>query len=231
MKRQNDFEANGHVSSVRGGGSLPTLVAVLAILLLLVGCGGNEEARRSYPPPPNSTTEGPTSGAPTGRSAVEADDQDESLEGEAFTLDRGLPVPPRFEAAYQRKAPIVVEFFQKGRDPYYPQGLEVDEMVNNDLVALRDEYPQIEFFTYDTDTPGDAATSEDLERGEYGSLAAQLEVGYTPFVAMLAPREEGYVVEHVFQGYVDQAVLDQELFELANTYVEGDPSGAGQAQS
>ncbi len=226
MKRQNDFEAHGYASSVQRSGSLPALVAVLAILLLLVGCGGNEEAKQAYPPPPASTTEGPTGGGAAGGSAGEADDQDESLEGEAFTLDRGLPVSPRFEAAYQRKVPIVVEFFQKGRDTYYPQGLEVDEMVNNDLMALRDEYPQIEFFTYDTDTRGDAATSEDLERGEYGFLAAQLEVGYTPFVAMLAPREEGYVVEHVFQGYVDRAVLDQELFELANTYVEGGPSSA-----
>jgi hypothetical protein len=53
---------------------------------------------------------------------VKADDQDESLEGEAFTLDQDVPFPPRFEAAYQREVPIVVEFFQKGQDPYYPQG-------------------------------------------------------------------------------------------------------------
>ena len=222
MKGQNQFEGIGLLNSVRRWCLLLALVAVLAILLLLVSCVGSEESQQAYPPPPGSPTEGPTGGV-----AGEADDQDEGLEGETFTLDRGLPVPSRFEAAYRRKAPIVVGFFQKGQDPYYPQGPEVDEMVHDDLMALRDEYPHIEFFTYDTDAPGDAAASEDLERSEYGSLAVQLEVGYTPFVAMLAPREEGYVVEHVFQGYVDQAVLDQELFELANAYVEGGPSSAG----
>lgn len=227
MRWQNDFEGNGPVSSVRSRASLPALVVVLAILLLVVSCGGNEGARQADPPSPGSATEGPTGGDGAGGADVGADDQDEGLEGEVFTLDQGLPVPPRFEAAYQRKAPIVVEFFQRGQDPYYPQGLDVDEMVNNDLMALRDEYPQIEFFTYDIDTPGDAESSADLERGEYGSLAAQLEVGYTPFVALLAPHEEGYVVEHVFEGYVDRAVLDQELFELTNAYGEDGPTTAG----
>jgi hypothetical protein len=32
-------------------------------------------------------------------------------------------------------------------------------MVNEELMALRDEYPSIEFFTYDTDALGDAVTS------------------------------------------------------------------------
>ncbi len=182
------------------------LLAVLVALLLTPGCAGGEddEARQASSPPPGGST-------------VEVGAQAESLEDEPFTLNQRLPVPPRFEAAYQRKAPIVVEFFQQGQDPYYPQGLEVDEMVNEDLTALRDEYPGVEFFTYDIDDPGDAGTGEDLQRGEYGSLATQLDVGYTPFVAMLEPLEEGYVIRDVFEGYVDRAVLDQALYELANT--------------
>ena len=97
-------------------------------------------------------------------------------------------------------------------------------MVNNDLTSLRDDYPGAEFFTYDIDNPGYAGISEDLEPGEYGTLAAQLDVRYTPFVAMLAPGEEGYVVEEVFQGYVDQTVLDQALYELSNTCIDDDPT-------
>jgi hypothetical protein len=32
-----------------------------------------------------------------------------------------------------------------------------------------------------------------------------LDVGYTPFVAMLTPRGEGYAIENLFQGYVERA--------------------------
>jgi len=52
-----------------------------------------------------------------------------------------------------------------------------------------------------------------LDRGEYGTLGTQLNAGYTPFVAMLAPREE-YIVENLFQGYVERGVLEQALFDL-----------------
>ena len=139
-------------------------------------------------------------------------------------LNQRQPVPQDFRAAYQRKALIVVEFFQKGEDPFYPQGLEVDEIVNNNLRDLRSDYPEIEFFTYDITEPGDAETSEDLDRGECGTLAAQLDVGFTPFIAMMAPREEEYVIENLFQGYVEQEVLDQALFDLARTDVGGNSS-------
>jgi hypothetical protein len=148
----------------------------------------------------------------------------ETLKDIPFTLNQQQPVPPDFRAAYQRKALIVVEFFKKGEDPFYPQGLKVDDKVNNDLNALRSDYPEVEFFTYDIDKPGNAETSEDLDRGEYGTLAAQLKVGYTPFVAMLAPRGEGYVIKNLFQGYVERGVLDQALFDLTNTDVRGNSS-------
>ena len=49
---------------------------------------------------------------------------------------------------------------------------------------LRAKYPQVEFFAYDITKPGNAETSEELNQGEYGTLATQLEVGYTPYVAM-----------------------------------------------
>ncbi len=206
----NGINGKGSTRSVWVSGSFLSLfLAALASLLLAAGCvSGDEQARQASPTPPNKTS--------VGGSTAEDDAQASSLEGETFTLAPSLPVPPRFEAAYQREVPIVVEFFQQGQDPYYPQGLEVDEMVNNDLMALRDDYPGAEFFTYDIDNPGNAETSEDLEPGEYGTLAAQLDVGYTPFVAMLAPRENGYVVEEVFQGYVDREILDQALYELTN---------------
>jgi hypothetical protein len=89
------------------------------------------------------------------------------------------------------------------------------------LSALRDKYPQIEFFYYDTAEPGNAESSEELNQGEYGTLAIQLEVGYTPFVAMLAPRGEEYVVETLFQGYVEWSVLDHALFDLSSADVGG----------
>ena len=53
-----------------------------------------------------------------------------------------------------------------------------------------------------------------MDRGEYGILATQLEVGYTPFVAMLEPRGERYVIDNLFQGYVERGVSNQALFDL-----------------
>jgi hypothetical protein len=51
-----------------------------------------------------------------------------------------------------------------------------------------------------------------------------LDVGYTPFVAMLAPRGEGCVIENLFQGYVERSALDQALFDLAASDVGGNSS-------
>jgi hypothetical protein len=51
-----------------------------------------------------------------------------------------------------------------------------------------------------------------------------LDVGYTPFVAMLAPRGEGYVIENLFQRYVERGVLAQALFGLAASDVGGNSS-------
>ncbi len=165
----------------------------------------------------------PGANAPGG-STVKSATGAETLKDSPFRLNLRQPVPPDFRAAYQRKALIVVEFFDEGEDNFYPQGTEVDKLVSNYLGDLRGKYPQVEFFSYDIDRPGEAETSEDLDRGEYGTLAAQLEVGYTPFVAMLAPRGNEYVVENLFQGYVERGVLDQALFDLTSVDVRGNSS-------
>ena len=204
-----------------------------ATLVLAAGCGGDDEAEEATVPPPAGQTApsqagGATSAAPGGNTAggatVEADAQAESLQDTPFVLNTDLPVPPDFRAAYQRKALIVVEFFKQGQDPFYPQGLEVDDLVNSDLQYLQSEYPEVEYFTYDISDPGTAETSEELERGQYGTLAAQLDVGFTPFIAMLAPRGEQYTIENLFQGYVEEGVLDQALFDLTNIDVQGNSS-------
>jgi hypothetical protein len=41
---------------------------------------------------------------------------------------------------------------------------------------------------------------------------------------MLAPRGEQYVIENLFQGYVEEGVLSQALFDLSNTDVQGNSS-------
>jgi hypothetical protein len=214
--------------SVRNPGSF--LVLLVLAILLITSCGGGGGREAPAPPPPGGAKSGGNiaGGAPVentvGGSTVSAPTQAETVKDTPFTLNQRQPVPPDFRAAYQRKALIVVEFFKKGEDPFYPQGLKVDDAVNNDLNDLRSDYPEVEFFTYDIDKPGNAETSEDLGRGEYGTLAAQLKVGYTPFVAMLAPRGEGYVIKSLFRGYVERGVLDQALFDLANTDVRGNAS-------
>ncbi|MDQ3891504.1 MAG: hypothetical protein M3274_01200 [Actinomycetota bacterium] len=79
--------------------------------------------------------------------------------------------------------------------------------------------------TYDIGRPGAAETSEELDRGEYGTLGTQLNAGYSPFVAMYpSPRGEGYIVENLFQGYVERGVLEQALFDLVASDVGGNSS-------
>ncbi len=215
---------------------------VLAILLVVAGCGGGGEEKAQQEPKAPEGAEGGAKGgqkgdakggakggSTAGGSTVASPTAAETLEDSPFTLNQRQPVPQDFRQAYQRRALIVVEFFKPKPDSdegiEYPQGIrKVDGLVNRDLDSLRGKYPEIEFFTYDITRPGNAETSEDLDRGEYGTLAAQLEVGYTPFIAMLAPRGEEYVVENLFQGYVERGVLDQALFDLASTDVGGNSS-------
>jgi hypothetical protein len=79
--------------------------------------------------------------------------------------------------------------------------------------------------TNDIGRPGAAETSEELDRGEYGTLGTQLNAGYSPFVAMYpSPRGEGYIVENLFQGYVERGVLEQALFDLVASDVGGNSS-------
>ena len=81
--------------------------------------------------------------------------------------------------------------------------------------------------TYDIGRPGAAETSEELDRGEYGTLGTQLNAGYSPFVAMYpSPRGEGYIVINLFQGYVERGVLEQALFDLVTSDVGGNSSDA-----
>ena len=225
--RESTIEGSGFGGLVRRSASI-LAVLTLAVILLVAGCGGGgEEAKKAEPPPPDKAADpkaAPPGNAPGG-ATVESKTNAETLEDTPFELNQRLTVPPDFRAAYQRRALIVVQFSKEAPDSTrgieYPQGIGPDEEVGQALSDLRADYPQIEFFSYDIGRPGEAEASEDLARGEYGTLAAQLEVGYTPFVAMLAPQAEGYVIKNLFQGYVDRGVLEQALFDLTRFDVGG----------
>lgn len=147
---------------------------------------------------------------------------EDSVEDEPFDLVvEGQAVPPDFRAAYERESPIVVQFYEQGGMSFYPRGLGVDSAVDKSIKQLENQYPDVEFFSYDIDDPGIAEGGSALERGQYGTLATQLGVNLTPYVAMLAPREKGYVYESVFVGYVTEPVLTQALSDLANIQTKG----------
>lgn len=203
------------------------MLLALITLILVVGCGGGGKEQAQLPPKPPSDEASvvPVENTADG-STVESTAGAECLKDGPFRLNLQQPAPTDFRAAYQRKALIVVEFFKKGQNDFYPQGLKVDDQVSNYLQDLRGRYPQVEFFDYDIDKPGQAENSEDLGRGEYGTLAAQLKVGYTPFVVMLAPRGDEYVLKNLFQGYVDRGVLAQVPFDLTKVDVRGNSGGA-----
>ncbi|MCA1848179.1 MAG: hypothetical protein LC704_04175, partial [Actinobacteria bacterium] len=211
---------------IRVGGvrSLPARVGLCLALILIgalsAGCGGGGGEETTVPPA--ATTPAATSPA-TGEGTIGIG-QAETIRDVPFSLNTEQPVPPDFKEAYQRRALIVVQFYKVGEDPFYPQGLGVDERVRASMERLRTQYPTVEFFSYDIDNPGTTEGGEELEPGQYGTLAAQLGVGFTPFVAMLAPSGEEYVITNLFQGYVPRPVLSQALFDLSAVQVETNTS-------
>ncbi len=196
------------------------LLVLILTGILSAGCGGGGEEEGATPPP----TPPATATTPPAAESTVGFGQAETTEDVPFSLNMEQPVPPAFREAYQRRALISVQFYKATEDPFYPQGLGPDEQVRNSMDGLRPLYPTIEFFSYDIDDPGPAESSEQLEPGQYGTLAAQLGVGLTPFVAMLAPSGDGYVITNLFQGYVPSPVLSQALFDLSAIPVEDNTS-------
>jgi hypothetical protein len=207
---------------VNGVWSLPARVGLFLSLILIgalsAGCGGGGEETTV---PPTTT---PAATSPTAGEGTVGIGQAETVRDVPFSLNTEQPVPPDFTEAYKRRAVISVQFYKVGEDPFYPQGLGPDRRVQSTMERLRSRYPTVEFFSYDIDNPGTAESTEELERGQYGTLAAQLGVGYTPFVAMLAPSGEQYVITNLFQGYVPRPVLNQALFDLSAIQVETNTS-------
>ena len=66
--------------------------------------------------------------------------------------------------------------------------------------------------------------SEGLGPGQYSTLAAQLGVDFTPFVAMLAPSGEQLRDYDLYQGYVSRPVPSRALFDLSSVKVEANTS-------
>ena len=194
---------------------------IFASAFALAACGGGGgEATPSPTPVPEASS--PSSGTAIDGGIGEG--QAESTTDLPFKLNTDQPVPPGFEEAYGRGARIVVQFYKLDEDSLsYPQGLEVDRQVNSSMERLSSRYPTIEFFSYEITDPG-KVDDESLEPGQYGTLAAQLGVGITPFVAMLAPKEDEYVVTNLYQGYVPEPVLSQALFDLAAVQVDDNTS-------
>ena len=200
------------------------LALILGCLLVIAGCGSAESQD------PVTPAQSPEASAPAGtptENVEVGEGQAESTKDTPFTLNTDQPVPPNFEEAYGRRARIVVQFYKLDEDSLsYPQGLSVDRKVNKSMERLSTKYPTIEFFSYGIGDPGPVGDEKSLKPGEYGTLAAQLGVGITPFVAMLVPSGDEYVITNLFEGYVPRPVLSQALFDLAAVQVEDNTSDA-----
>jgi len=153
--------------------------------------------------------------------------QAETIKDRPLALNLDQPLPPDFKTAYQQRSLITVQFDKTNQqDPFYPQGLVADRKMSSSIESLRSQYPTIKFFNYDIDDPGAAIDGTKLQAGQYGTLAAQLGVGLTPFFATLAPASngDGYLIKNLFQGYVPRPVINQALFDLSAVQVENDTS-------
>ena len=203
------------------------MLLIVACTIFVVSCGESED-EAAVPEASDPAT--PEVVAPPGNedAVPVGEGQAETLSDVPFTLNTEQPVPPNFSEAYGRRARIAVQFYKLDEDALdYPQGLTVDRQMRDDMEELQTQYPTIEFFSYDISNPGAATDGGELQEGEYGSLAAQLGVGMTPFVAMLAPSADGYIITNLFQGYTPQSVLSQALFDLAAVEVEDNTSDVG----
>jgi hypothetical protein len=202
------------------------LALIVVCVMALAGCGllGGDETTPTPTPVPEASS--PATGAASTAASGAAVDvgQAESTKDTPFTLNTDQPVPPDFEEAYGRGARIVVQFYKTEEDSLsYPQGLEVDRQVDRSMERLSGRYPTVEFFSYQITDPG-KVDEKTLKPGQYGTLAAQLGVGITPFVAMLAPSGDEYVITNLYQGYVPEPVLSQALFDLAAVQVDDNTS-------
>src|SRR5215210_5617861 len=203
-------------------GLLVYLALILGCLFVFAGCGSDES--QAPVTPSQSTETSIPEGTPTENTVV-GEGQAESTKDEAFKLNTSQPMPPNFEEAYGRRARLVVQFYKLDQDSLsYPQGLSVDRKVNMSMMRLSTKYPDIEFFSYGIENPGPVGEDQGLQPWEYGTLAAQLGVGITPFIAMLAPSGDEYVITNLFEGYVPRPVLSQALFDLAAVRVEDNTS-------
>ena len=208
-----DDSWKGMFRFMKGKGLLILLLSTLT-LALLTGCG---VAQRTTPGAKTALAQGTSTGGATGGGVTVASGGAESLRKEPFVLNRQQEVPLEFKAAYDRKAPIVIQFYKKDDNSSYPQGLTPDRLVDRYVGKLKSRYPAVEFFSYGIDSPGAIGGTTKLAMDQYGTLAAQLGVGYTPFVATLAPSGSSYTIENLFEGYVTKPVLDQAVFDLAST--------------
>nr|MDP9480003.1 hypothetical protein [Actinomycetota bacterium] len=183
-------------------------ILVLLCVALLSGCGGGEDEE----PVSSAQSSAPTAAVVEPTDVVQEGvpvgiGQAETTGDVPFTLNTEQPVPPNFREAYGRGARIVVQFYKLEEDSLsYPQGLSVDRQVRDAVERLGAQYPTIEFFSYEISDPGPVDTERELAPGEYGTLAAQLGVGITPFVAMMAPSGDQYAITNLFQGYVPDPV-------------------------
>jgi hypothetical protein len=196
------------------------LAVLIAAVVFLASCGGGGEETTAAPP----ATTAAAASVPGVAETTVGSGQSETVRDQPFQLNTDQPIPADFEAAYQRNSLIAVQFYKPVDDPFYPQGLSVDTQAKKHLDRLRPDYPTVEFFQYDITQPGTATEQDELREGEYGTLAAQMGVGLTPFVATLAPSDEGYVIENLFQGFTPRPVLSQALFDLTATDVNSNTS-------
>jgi hypothetical protein len=195
------------------------LALFFTCLCVFAGCGGGGGTQATSTPVPTPAPSSPAIDTGVGVG------QTESTKDTPFKLNTDQPVPPDFKEAYARGARIVVQFYKLDEDSLsYPQGLDVDRQVNRSMQRLSERYSTIDFFSYQISDPGPIGSEKSLQPGEYGTLAAQLGVGITPFVAMLAPSGDSYVITNLYQGYTPEPVLSQALFDLAAVQVNDNTS-------
>jgi hypothetical protein len=166
------------------------LLLVLVVALLEAGCfGGGEETPSTVATVPASVPSGAGSASGLDDVQIVPPDGEPVAADCIFTTD---DTPQDFVAALTQSHPIVLLFYVSG-------GTD-DAAVMESLDRLSPSFTGYVFLQYDFSRPDD-----------YGDLSTLLGVTYPPELALI---DRSGIIRKVWNGYVDDASLNQSLVNL-----------------
>ena len=161
------------------------IISIVILSLFQLGCGGSSGSTAS-----TTETTSPESAVTTGGSTIKP---------KSLTVPRSFSVnertPTFFADALKQKEPILIAFYNSEDS--------ISKEVLAEIKIVSDKYSQSATFLI----------LKPDENEETSRLAEQLEVGFTPYIAVLN-RDGTIIFEKT--GYIDSKVIEQAVYDAVN---------------